>query len=371
MKKIKIATILFGLLCWLSASAQETDTPRKEAIAQKDIRISFDFVKHLVFPVQVSDIAIGKENLILAERVEEAPHIVRLSAQTEDFEEETNLTVVCIDGSVYTYHITYQSGDETDAYPVICEDNGKWQHHDYRAEVSDLHITEFFFPADVVYGTPGNEMSFSLSTYNNQLKVVTAPDAVPHSNLFIIDKDMNTYHITVKKSETASYTYNFDNARQYTAHVDVNSQEMEKCIRELRTKERNIFSLGVIKNKFELSMANLYVHNDFMFFVFDIRNNSYIDYDIEFVKCFQRDLKKSKNAIQQETAIDPVYLKDFENKIKGKSRNRLILGFQKFTIPDDKVFEIEMYERNGGRHMKLAVFNEYILSAEPLYKKRP
>ena len=344
MKKIKIAYMLFGLLCCLSASAQETEPPRKEAITQKDIRISFDYVKHLVFPVQVSDIAIGKENLILAERVEEAPHIVRLSAQAEDFEEETNLTVVCIDGSVYTYHVT---------------------------EVSDLHVTEFFFPEDVVYGTPGNEMSFSLSTYNNQLKVVTAPDAVAYSNLFVIDKDMNTYHITIRRNETASYTYNFDNARQYTAHVDVNSQEMEKCIRELRTKERNIFSLGVIKNKFELSMANLYVHNDFMFFVFDVRNNSHIDYDIEFVKCFQRDLKKSKNAIQQETAIDPVYLKDFETKIKGKSRNRLILGFQKFTIPDDKVFEIEMYERNGGRHMKLAVFNEYILSAEPLYKECP
>ena len=46
-------------------------------------------------------------------------------------------------------------------------------------------------------------------------------------------------------------------------------------------------------------------------------------------------------------------------------------GFDKFTIPDDKVFEIEIYERNGGRHIKLAVLNEYILSAEPLYKPQP
>uniref|UniRef100_UPI00402583F2 DUF4138 domain-containing protein n=1 Tax=Phocaeicola vulgatus TaxID=821 RepID=UPI00402583F2 len=62
------------------------------------------------------------------------------------------------------------------------------------------------------------------------------------------------------------------------------------------------------------------------------------------------------------------------SKLSGfssKSRNRLILGFDKFTIPDDKVFEIEIYERNGGRHIKLAVLNEYILSAEPLYKPQP
>ena len=77
-------------------------------------------------------------------------------------------------------------------------------------------------------------------------------------------------------------------------------------------------------------------------------------------------MKKSKNAISQETVIEPIYQKDFETKIMGKSTNRLILGFNKFTIPDDKIFEIEMYEKNGGRHMKLAISNEYILSAKPL-----
>jgi len=116
-------------------------------------------------------------------------------------------------------------------------------------------------------------------------------------------------------------------------------------------------------------MSNLYVHEDFMFFIFDLKNKSYIDYDIEFVKCFQRDIKKSKNAIQQETTIDPIYTKDFETKIKGKSANRLVLGFNKFTIPDNKIFEIELYEKGGGRHMKLAVENKYIIRAEPLFEK--
>lgn len=92
----------------------------------------------------------------MASRVEEAPHIVRLSAQAEGFTEETNLTVVCIDGSVYTYHIRYLPEGGTDSYPNIYEDNGKWQHHDYQAEVSDLHLAEFFFPEDIAYGTPGN-----------------------------------------------------------------------------------------------------------------------------------------------------------------------------------------------------------------------
>ena len=198
---------------------------------------------------------------------------------------------------------------------------------------------------------------------------VTVNRSIGRATWYFVDE----FHLLLKEEQTAGsvFTYNFDDQRKYTAHVDVNSEEMERCIQELRTKKRNIYSLGVIENKFELSMANLYVHEDFMFFIFDLKNKSYIDYDIEFVKCFQRDQKKSKNAIQQETTIEPIYQKDFDTKIKGKSRNRLILGFDKFTIPDDKVFEIEIYERNGGRHIKLAVLNEYILSAEPLYKPQP
>ena len=173
-----IHLLLFCLVCSLPLSAQESGTPHQQAVTRKDIFVSFDCVKHLVFPVQVSDIAIGEQEFIMASRVEEAPHIVRLSARTEAFTQETNLTIVCIDGSVYTYHIRYLPEDTPDPQPNIYEDNGKWQHHDYQAKLSDLHLTEFFFPADIVYGTPGNEVSFTLVTYNNQLKVSTAKEAV-------------------------------------------------------------------------------------------------------------------------------------------------------------------------------------------------
>lgn len=103
-----------------------------------------------------------------------------------------------------------------------------------------------------------------------------------------------------------------------------------------------------------------------MYFVFDIKNFSNIDYDVDFIKCFLRDMKKVKNSIQQEVPYDPVYQKDFERKILGKSKNRFVLAFHKFTVPDDKMFEIEMFEKGGGRHMKLTVLNEYILRAELL-----
>lgn len=102
MKRIYILIVL----C-VAAFGLKAQSPEQESIKAKNIYVSFDFVKHLVFPVQVSDIEVGEKELISAERVEEAPHVVRLCAQSEDFEKETNVTVVCIDGSVYTYHVKY------------------------------------------------------------------------------------------------------------------------------------------------------------------------------------------------------------------------------------------------------------------------
>lgn len=84
-----------------------------------------------------------------------------------------------------------------------------------------------------------------------------------------------------------------------------------------------------------------------MFFVFDIKNFSNIDYDVDFIKCFLRDQKKVKNSIQQEVPYDPVEQKDFDKKILGKSQNRFVLAFNKFTIPDDKVLRSKCLKEVG------------------------
>lgn len=66
------------------------------------------------------------------------------------------------------------------------------------------------------------------------------------------------------------------------------------------------------------------------------------------MKCFIRDQKKMKNAIQQEVQYDPVQEKDFTKRIFGKSSNRFVLAFNKFTIPDDKVLRLRCSKRVGA-----------------------
>lgn len=355
--------LLYILIIFLPVyvSAQE-----KKEIESQLIYVSFDKTVHIVFPTQVSDISYSREDYIKVERVENVSRIIRVTAQEELFSGTTNLIVVCTDGKVYSYTIAYLPSGESDISGNIIYADKDAHSRFYDVAVNNTNTTKMFFPADILYLKQGNEEVLGVEYYNNMVKVGTTFDHFPSSNLFVVDKDFNTYEITLSEDYSNSYSYNFDDGRKYVAHIDANSLELENFIKKLHQKKRNIWSVGVIKNKFEISLANLYVRGDIMFFVFDIRNFSNIDYDIDFLKCFLRDVKKNKNAIQQEVQYEPVYQKDFENRIKGKSRNRFVLAFRKFTIPDDKVFEIEMFEKGGGRHIKLPILNEYILSAELL-----
>lgn len=78
----KELTLILLLLCSLLVTAQEKQ-PLQQAIQPKDIYVTFDCVKHIVFPVQVNDIEIGQKDLVMASRLEEAPHVIHPAVGTD------------------------------------------------------------------------------------------------------------------------------------------------------------------------------------------------------------------------------------------------------------------------------------------------
>ena len=51
-------------------------------------------------------------------------------------------------------------------------------------------------------------------------------------------------------------------------------------------------------------------------------------------------------------------------EIAGKSTVRTVYALPKFTIPDDKLLLVELYEKDGGRHQTIRVENSDIVNAE-------
>lgn len=353
---------LAAFLGIISSYGQEV--PMRTIATVQTVYVSFDKTTHLVFPAPVIDISYNREDCINANLITNVPHIIRLQVVEEQFTDTIGLTVVCQNGSVFPFKVRYLP--EHMPYGFVAYANNDIYKENYDVLINNRNVVNIFFPNNVIYCWHGNEEALGCEYSNNMVKLGTTLDTIPESNLFAVDANFGLYEISIKTGESESHTYNLDNDRKYTALLAVNSDEMSILMNRLKQKRRNIFSVGVIKNKLEMSLANLFVHNEYLFFSFDIKNFTNIDYDIDFIKCFVRDLKTNKNSTQQEIQVDPVYSADFNKKIAGKTDNRFILVFNKFTIPDDKVFLIEMFEKGGGRHMQIEILNEYLLNTQKL-----
>ncbi len=119
------------------------------------------------------------------------------------------------------------------------------------------------------------------------------------------------------------------------------------------------------KYTIKLQLNGIYIKSDVVFYQLKIKNNSNINYDIDMLRLFINDKKKSKRTASQEIEIQPLYVYGDTSTIKGKSKNIFVFALQKFTIPDQKYLSIQLMEKNGGRHLQLKVHNRTIVKAKP------
>ena len=101
----------------------------------------------------------------------------------------------------------------------------------------------------------------------------------------------------------------------------------------------------------------LYVHTQ-------TKNSSNVPFDTDFIKFKIVDKKVPKRTAIQETVLDAVRSYNEVIEIAGKSTVRTVYALPKFTIPDDKLLLVELYEKNGGRHQTIRVENTDIVNAE-------
>jgi conjugative transposon TraN protein len=354
-KAFSLFIFLFLVLCVSS----------QDLVTSKNITVDFDRVVHIVFTSDVEYVAPGSE-YIEAEIIKESPKVVRILALEENFPEQTNVTIISKSGNVYSYNVSYKvSSDEPSVF---------YPDSDREAEYSTILLNKsnaahLIFPNDIVYFRQGNEINFQVEkTSAENILMVKGKSELNErhkSNLFTIDQDGNDYNINLLIGNNNSYTYRIGQA-EAKANVALNERDIERLSKAVLNKKRNIYTEGLKKNKFEFSLNGIYVDKEDLLFLFEIKNESNIDLDIDFVKCFYVDEKESKNVAQQMIEVDAKFNFNFKNKIEAKTSNKFVMVFDKFTIPDKKVFKVQIYEKGGGRHINFNIKNKVLIKADAI-----
>ena len=93
--------------------------PNGRVVLPYGLDVTFDKTVHLIFPAPIRYVDLGSNNLI-AGKAEDAENVLRVKAAVKDFETETNMSVICEDGSFYAFNVKY--ADEPEKLSVEMKD---------------------------------------------------------------------------------------------------------------------------------------------------------------------------------------------------------------------------------------------------------
>lgn len=103
-------------------------------------------------------------------------------------------------------------------------------------------------------------------------------------------------------------------------------------------------------------VAELSLAGNQIFFRLDIHNKSNLPYEIDFVRFYIRDLKTVARMATHEQEIVPLITTlHKKTSIGHKQEIAKVFGFHRFSLSEDQALNVELYERNGNRHLYLQI----------------
>ena len=128
--------------------------------------------------------------------------------------------------------------------------------------------------------------------------------------------------------------------------------------------KREIKHIGSKRFGIQYLLKGIYTYNGFLYFHVQTENDTYVPFDVDFIRLKLVDKKVAKRTAIQETVMLPVRAYNHNVQIQGKKTERTVFALEKFTIPDGKQLIVELFEKNGGRHQSFVVENEDIIRAK-------
>lgn len=264
--------------------------PYRQMVTPHGVQVTFAKTVHIIFPSAVRYVDLGS-NWIIAGKADGAENVIRVKATTEGFPGETNFSVICEDGSFYSFNARYA----------------------HEPEMLNIEMKDFL--------ENGDTTDFS------------------HTRMNIHFRELgNESPLLVKLIMQSIY----------------------------KEDKREIRHLGCKRFGVQFLLKSVHSHNGLFYFHTETRNRSNVAFRTDFIRFKIVDKKVPKRTAIQERVIDPVRSYNEVLVTEGKSDVRTVYAVPQFTIPDDKLLVIELFEKDGGRHQTIRVENADLVAAKQI-----
>lgn len=206
----------------------------------------------------------------------------------------------------------------------------------------------------------------------NVLLLKAAKQYFFQTNLTVVTTDAKLYVFVLNYNEDCpDLNIKADNAVAATKEImfsleNENQKKIEQSAALAISKKKKIN--GFKKHKFQIGLeANgFFIHEDVLYLRVVFENKSKINFDIDQLRFFIRDQKKSKRTASQEIEIQPLYATSISTVIPSMSEIVKVYALEKFTIPENKYLTLQLIEKSGGRHLEINISNKLIDKVYPI-----
>lgn len=249
----------------------------------------------------------------------------------------------------------------------------------YRMEVTYDKTSHLIFPTAIRYVDLGSDylIAGKAEDAENVLRVkASVKDFEPETNFSVITDDGHFYSFNVYYSScpgTMSYDLlTMQKAVDKANGNDVLFEELGNYSPSLagllletiyEQDKRIVKHIGAKSFGIQFILKGIYIHNDKYYFHTELRNRTNVPFLIDFINFKVVDKKVAKRTVVQEKPLLPLRMYKPLDEIAGKSIEQNVFLLDQFTIADDKVLVIEVFEKNGGRHQTLQIENSDLIKA--------
>ncbi|AIM35298.1 conjugal transfer protein TrbN [Sphingobacterium sp. ML3W] len=249
----------------------------------------------------------------------------------------------------------------------------------YKMEVTYDKTSHLIFPTGIRYVDLGSEylIAGKAEDAENVLRVkASVRDFETETNFSVITNDGRFYSFNVYYSsypDVLSYDLlTMQKAVDKANGNDVlfeelgnNSPSLASLLLETiyKNDKRIVKHIGAKSFGIQFILKGIYIHNGKYYFHTELGNRTNVPFQIDFINFKVVDKKIAKRTVVQERLMIPLRTYKPLDGINGKSTEQNVFLLDQFTIADDKILLIEIFEKNGGRHQTLQIENSDLIKA--------
>lgn len=249
----------------------------------------------------------------------------------------------------------------------------------YQMEVTYEKTSHLIFPTAIRYVDLGSDylIAGKAEDAENVLRVKAAVrDFEPETNFSVITDDGRFYSFNVfYNTDPLVLSYDLLTMRKAVDKAKGNDVLFEELgnsspslvgliMETIYKKDKRIVKhIGAKSFGIQFILKGIYVHNGKYYFHTEVKNRTNVPFEIDFINFKVVDKKIAKRTVVQEKPLTTLRIYKPLDGINGKMTKQNVFLLNRFTIANDKMLLIEIFEKNGGRHQTLQVENSDLTKA--------